>query len=110
MELGNFARLHLLTALDVSQKSRGHNFATLRVARDLFSKIGFSADEIKELGLRQEDDSNYKWDSDKEVDFEFNDAERDVLKSALEFLSEKDAAGPIHLALYDALDETEGGA
>lgn len=72
-------RLHLMGILP-----KEGNFLTLRVTRELVSKVGFSAAELKEFEITEENGFVH-WSPDKNTikSIEFLDSEMDIIKMAL---------------------------
>jgi len=83
----------------VPQKS---NYATYRMFQDLLMKVGLSADEIKESNIRTEEGGNIRWDNDFIKDFEFKDAEVELIAKYLKELDKKEELSlSDHISLYE---------
>ena len=72
-------RLHLIPVLP-----RENNFVTLRVIRELVNKLGLSAAEFEEIGIKQEG-NKMTWDEKKDhgKEFDFGLAETEIIVEAL---------------------------
>jgi len=90
-------RLHLMGILP-----KEGNFLTLRVTRELVSKVGFSADEIKEYEIK-EDNGFVQWNPSKNTDngIEFLDSEIDIIKTALIKLDKEQKLDMNTFAIYE---------
>jgi hypothetical protein len=72
-------RLHLIPVLP-----RESNFVTLRLVRELVNKLGLSAAEFEEFGIKQ-DGNKLFWDEKKDTgkEFEFGLAETELIVESL---------------------------
>jgi len=83
----------------VPQKS---NYATYRMFQDLLMKVGLSADEVKSINLREVEDRSLRWDNDFTKDFEFKDAEVELIAKYLKELDKKEELSlSDHISLYE---------
>jgi hypothetical protein len=80
------------------------NFLTLRVTRELISKIGFSADEITKYEIREENDL-IKWNEDGNtpVQIEILDSELDIIKQALIRLNSEEKLTDNTFSIYEKI-------
>ena len=65
------------------------DFVTIRMIRGLIAKLGLSAEEITDFEIKSEE-GNVMWNSKGSVvlDFEFHEAEIDLIKKSLKRLEE----------------------
>jgi len=78
------------------------NFATYRMVQDLLMKFGLKAEEIKEIELQELEGGNLHWNKDIIKDFEFKDAEVDLIKKHLKELDDKESLNYAdHISLYE---------
>jgi hypothetical protein len=103
VELSVFERLWLLNNALPTKSSA----ANLRIVQELVGVLGITAEEHKNLGLREESDRRV-WDIEKErkagvKGIELSDAQKSVLAKALKDLDEKEELEMALLPLYDKL-------
>jgi len=78
------------------------NILTLKIIRDMQSKIALTADELEECGVvNDEATGQIKWKSDKEIEIEFGIKETDIIAEALESLNKSKQLTIDHLALCE---------
>ena len=90
-------RLHLIPVLP--QES---NFVTLRMIRELVGKLGLSAAEFEEFGVKQEGNKMF-WDekADTGKEFEFGLAETEIIVGALKEADANKKLLAAHIPLYE---------
>jgi len=78
------------------------NYATYKMFQDLLMKIGLNADEVKTINLREEANGSLRWENDFTKEFEFKDAEVDLIKKHLKELDDKESLNYVdHISLYE---------
>ena len=78
------------------------NILTLKIIRDMQSKIALTADEFEECGIvNDEATGQVKWKSDKEIEVEFGLKETEIVAEALTALNQSKQLTMDHLALCD---------
>jgi len=102
MKLSIPERLVLLNVLGTAEG----NLTTLRVVRDLQTLVGFSADELKEIGFVQEGPT-LKWNPEADVEREFliSPATKTVVVDLLKKLETMGTLTMNHLPLYERFVE-----
>lgn len=78
------------------------NFLTLRVLRTLVSRIGLTAEEIKEFGVTQEND-RIVWNQKgyELVEFDLADVELDIIKQELKKLDSENRLTQDMFSIYE---------
>lgn len=79
------------------------SFVTLRAIRDLTAKVGFTADELVEMEII-EDNGTVTWNKrgNEEKDFNFNDAEAEIIRKELR---KKDTEGTLNMGIYSVYEK-----
>lgn len=94
VKLNNLSRLLLIPVL---QKAEG-NILAVRQIRELIPKVGFSEEEIKELGIETVENGGVKWGKDSEIELTLGSTVYDLLKKQLEDMSKQ---GKVNLQWLD---------
>ena len=105
MELKVLERLMVMAALP-----KEGNAVTLRLRQDLIKKVGLSAEEIDELGIKTNASGGVSWDVTKEkvVNLTLTDSEKALI---VEALKQKDQNGTLladQLGIYEKFVEGKG--
>lgn len=89
-----------LTILGILPKE--DSFATLKLIRDLTSKIGLNADELKTFEIKQEG-GNVSWNKkgSEELEIDIKEKESDVIVDALKELDKTKKLSNVHISLYE---------
>ena len=83
---------------------REGNFLTLRLVRDLSSKIGITADEHKKYEIIEDKETHgIKWNAEglKEIDFDFKLKEVELISKVLTELDKTEKLDLQHYSIYD---------
>jgi hypothetical protein len=93
--------LERLVTLSIMPKEG--NFVTLRMMRDIVSRVGFSAQEITEFGIEELADGRVRWTQDitTEKAFTFVEAEVDLIKRQLKKMDDDGKLNTDTLSLYE---------
>jgi hypothetical protein len=86
------------------------SFATLRMVRELSTKLGISGDEYKALKI-QEKDGQITWDGSVDgegKEFTFSEGEIELMGKALKALDESKKMKQTHFSLYEKIVENKG--
>ena len=108
MKLNVFERLSLLSVLPEEG-----NFITLKIVRDIQSKLSFSEDDIKDMDI-QETAGSVKWNSkgNDRAEIEVGEKATDVIINAFKALDAKNKLSLKILPLYERIvigeEETDG--
>jgi len=91
-------RIHVLNSFP-----QEGSFVTLKAIRDLTAKVGFTADEIVEMQI-VEDNGIVTWNESGKIekDFNFNDAEAEIIRKELR---KKDAEGTLNMGIYSVYEK-----
>lgn len=98
IKLNAIERLTILNLIPLE-----NNISTLRLIRDMTSKVGLSADELKEFGVVK-DGPTIKWNkkgSDVFVEIEFKAKEYDLVVDALDELDKNKKMNLTQLSVYE---------
>jgi len=106
MILNNAERLNMLGILP-----KESSIATLRIVRELRENLGFSDDEIKQIGLVETPNENdptvfdFTWTDDKLKDVPVSDTAKKVILDTFKKLDRKEQMTEVLLDLYSRFEE-----
>jgi len=97
MKLGILDRIALLSVLPTEG-----NFVTMAIVKDLHEKVMIHKKEREAIGFTLTESGRGHWNTEKakEVEYEFDEAEHEVVRKALEKMDQREQLGQDHLGIY----------
>lgn len=80
------------------------NFVELVIKNDIADKVNFKQEEIEKYGIKTED-SRISWESEAELEVEFTDFEKNMIKDSLKKLDESKQLESRHVSLYKKFNQ-----
>ena len=93
--------------LSMIMEQQAGRFDTLKLLRKFREDLSFSEAEIKEINLRTEDGTGFRWDKEAKKDVSIDDIVMDMIRKQFQKLDREEKLMEDHMDLYTKFVEVK---